>query len=111
MKQPDAPIDVPTAAGCKLDRRALPIGRELLLLVNDWTHHLAKPFGALKNATVADSFCHGASGLQLCPGMTVLEFGAGTCWAARIVTQLGCQVIACDVSASALQIGRELYQS
>ena len=48
-------------------------------------------------------------GLQLCPGMTVLEFGAGTCWAARMLTQLGCKVIACDVSATALQIGREHY--
>src|SRR5439155_13063404 len=48
-------------------------------------------------------------GLQLCPGMTVLEFGAGTCWAARMLTQLGCKVIACDVSPTALRMGRELY--
>jgi ubiquinone/menaquinone biosynthesis C-methylase UbiE len=41
--------------------------------------------------------------------MTVLEFGAGTCWAARILTQLGCKVIAVDVSPTALRIGQELY--
>jgi SAM-dependent methyltransferase len=41
--------------------------------------------------------------------MTVLEFGAGSCWLSRILTQLQCQAIACDVSSTALKIGRELF--
>ncbi|MBB3666010.1 SAM-dependent methyltransferase [Prauserella sediminis] len=48
-------------------------------------------------------------GLQPAAGMTVLDFGAGTCWTSRLLTQLGCHVIAADVSPSALALGRELY--
>ena len=78
--------------------------------LGDWTHHLAKPFGSFdETPQLLINFAVVLQGLRLCPGMTVLEFGAGTCWAARILTQLGCKVIACDVSPTALQIGRELY--
>src|SRR5882724_3378487 len=78
--------------------------------LTDWTHHLAKPFGSFEETPqLLINFAVVLQGLQLCPGMTVLEFGAGTCWAARTLTQLGCKVIACDVSAAALEIGRELY--
>ena len=78
--------------------------------LSDWTHHLAKPFGSFdETPQLLINFAVVLQGLRLSPGMTVLEFGAGTCWAARILTQLGCKVIACDVSATALQIGRELY--
>jgi SAM-dependent methyltransferase len=79
--------------------------------LKNWTYHLAKPFGNFDEAPqLLINFAVVLQGLQLCPGMTVLEFGAGTCWAARMLTQLGCKVIACDVSAAALQIGRELYK-
>lgn len=78
--------------------------------LQDWTHHLAKPFGSFEETPqLLINFAVVLQGLRLCPGMTVLEFGAGTCWASRILTQLGCKVIACDVSPTALQIGRELY--
>jgi len=78
--------------------------------LSDWTHHLAKPFGSVaETPQLLINFAVVLQGLRLCPGMTVLEFGAGTCWASRILTQLGCQVIACDVSTAALEIGRELY--
>lgn len=78
--------------------------------LSDWTHHLAKPFGSIdETPQLLINFAVVLQGLQLCPGMTVLEFGAGTCWAAHILTQLGCKVIACDVSPTALQIGQELY--
>ncbi|WP_255375793.1 class I SAM-dependent methyltransferase [Saccharomonospora sp. CUA-673] len=42
--------------------------------------------------------------------MTVLDFGAGTCWTSRWLTQLGCRVIASDISPSALELGRHLYE-
>jgi len=48
-------------------------------------------------------------GLHLTPGTTVLEFGAGTGWLARFLTQLGCRVTLLDVSETALRIARELY--
>jgi SAM-dependent methyltransferase len=38
-----------------------------------------------------------------------LEFGAGTGWLSRYLTQLGCQSILLDVSPTALNIARELY--
>ena len=78
--------------------------------LTDWTHHLAKPFGSIEEAPqLLINFAVVLQGLRLCPGMSVLEFGAGTCWASRILTQLGCRVIACDVSPTALNMGRELY--
>src|ERR1700737_5670669 len=60
--------------------------------LNDWTHHLAKPFGSIdETPQLLINFAVVLQALQLCPGMTVLEFGAGTCWAARILTQFGCR--------------------
>jgi SAM-dependent methyltransferase len=42
--------------------------------------------------------------------MTVLDFGAGTCWTSRFLTQLGCRVKAVDVSPTALDLGRRLFE-
>ena len=56
------------------------------------------------------SFAHLLGGLRLSQGMNVLDFGAGTCWTTRCLTQLGCAVTAVDVSATALAIGRELFR-
>lgn len=78
--------------------------------LTDRTHHLAKPFGSIEESPqLLINFAVVLQGLRLCPGMSVLEFGAGTCWASRMLTQLGCRVIDCDVSPTALDIGRELY--
>ena len=78
--------------------------------LTDWTDHLAKPFGAPADAprllVNLSTLLHG---LRLTPGATVLEFGAGTGWLSRQVSQLGCRVMLLDVSASALRIARELY--
>ena len=79
--------------------------------IDDWSFHLAKPFGSVEEAPqLLINFAVVLQGLNLCPGMTVLEFGAGSCWASRYLTQLGCRVIAADVSPTALRIGSELYQ-
>jgi ubiquinone/menaquinone biosynthesis C-methylase UbiE len=48
--------------------------------------------------------------LRVTPGMTVVEFGAGTGWLSRFLTQLGCRAILVDVSPTALRIARELYR-
>lgn len=50
------------------------------------------------------------SGLYLGKTMTVLDFGAGSCWVSRMLNQLQCQTIACDVSEAALEIGRRLFR-
>lgn len=77
----------------------------------DWSDHLAKPFSQVVETprllTNAATLLHG---LRLTPGATVLEFGAGTGWLSRFLTQLGCRVILLDVSPTALEIARELYR-
>lgn len=56
-----------------------------------------------------NNFAHVLHGLQVLPGMTVIDFGAGSCWASRWLSQMGMEAIALDVSPSALKIGRALY--
>lgn len=78
---------------------------------SNWDAWLAKPFATVDGAP--DLLMHASNilrGLQLEPGMTVLDFGAGSCWLSRWLTQMGMQVIALDVSPTALKIGRALYE-
>jgi SAM-dependent methyltransferase len=74
-------------------------------------YYLAKP---LTNIDEAPDFliCFGQmlAGLRPVPGMVVLDFGAGTCWTSRWLTQMGYEVIALDVSKAALELGRQLYE-
>lgn len=110
MDQPEKAIDVRELLAASSVEEHCRLAEQYFAALSDWTHHLAKPFGSFEETPqLLINFAVVLQGLRLCPGMTVLEFGAGTCWAARILTQLGCQVIACDVSPTALQIGRELY--
>lgn len=48
--------------------------------------------------------------LRLAPGMKVLDFGAGTCWISKSIWQMGCSVVATDVSEEALRLGRRLFE-
>lgn len=87
------------------------LAEEYFACLKTWDYHLAKPFGSLdETPQLLINFAVVVQGLALCPGLTVLEFGAGTCWASRFLTQLGCEVIAADVSLTALKIGREIYK-
>lgn len=110
MDQTEKPIDVRELMSASSLAEHCRLAERYFAGLSDWTHHLAKPFGSFEETPqLLINFAVVLQGLQLCPGITVLEFGAGTCWASRILTQLGCRVIACDVSPTALQIGRELY--
>ena len=72
--------------------------------------YLAKPFADPQDAPdLLGSFAQLVAGLRLAPGLRVLDFGAGACWTTRCLTQFGCSAIALDVSASALELGRQLY--
>lgn len=78
--------------------------------LTDWEHHLAKPFNKAEDApAMLINVATILQGLQLVPGMTVLEYGAGSGWLSRFLTQLGCKTILLDVSATALKIARELF--
>ncbi len=110
MPRDEALIDVQTLLAAKSVEEHCRLAEEYFSHLDDWTHHLSKPFGSFaETPQLLSNFAVVLQGLQLCPGMTVLEFGAGTCWASRILTQLGCKVIAVDVSSTALRIGEELY--
>jgi ubiquinone/menaquinone biosynthesis C-methylase UbiE len=72
---------------------------------------LAKPFADIaETPELLICFAHVVRGLNLLPDMTVLDFGAGSCWTSRFLTQLGARVIALDVSKSALESGKKLYR-
>ena len=76
----------------------------------DWRFHLVKPYASHDEAPrLLSVFGALLEALDLVPGMTVLDFGVGSCWTSHALAQLRCEVIACDVSAAALDIGRELF--
>ena len=71
---------------------------------------MGKPFSCLIEAPIMlQNMGHLLSGLRLGKTMTVLEFAAGTCWFSRYLNQLQCRTISCDVSATALEIGKRLF--
>jgi len=71
---------------------------------------LSKPYllGTVQHLLV--QIAHLVGGLTLYPGLTVLDFGAGSCYGSRILNQLGMRVISCDVSRTALKIGKTLSE-
>ena len=78
--------------------------------ITDPTALMRRPFAYLHEAPVLlQNLGALLAGLQLGKTMTVLEFGAGTCWLSRCLQQLDCQPICCDVSQAALDIGRRLF--
>src|SRR5687768_5706590 len=78
--------------------------------LTDWESHLAKPFARAEDTPqLLINLAVVLQGLSLTPGMTILEYGAGTGWLSRYLTQLGCKTILLDVSSTALEIATELY--
>ena len=79
--------------------------------LRDWDHHLAKPFSNIEETPVLlMNLAVLLQALRLTPGMRVLEFGAGSGWLSRSLTQMGVQAIVLDVSETALKMARSLYQ-
>lgn len=79
--------------------------------LTSWDHHLAKPFSQVEETpTLLASLAVLLQAIRLTPGMTVLEFGAGSGWLSRFLTQMGCRAILLDVSPTALRIAREHYE-
>ena len=44
------------------------------------------------------------------PGDTVVEIGAGTCWLSHFLNRYGCRTVSVDVSRTALEIGKQLFE-
>jgi SAM-dependent methyltransferase len=75
----------------------------------DYWH--AKPFWHTSEVTdMLITFGQVLGALDLSPGMRVLDFGAGSGWTSRYLSQLGCEVIVSDVSETALDIARDLFK-
>jgi 2-polyprenyl-3-methyl-5-hydroxy-6-metoxy-1,4-benzoquinol methylase len=84
---------------------------EYFASLTDWDHHLAKPFSTPEEAPpLLMDVATLLQGMKLLPGMTILDFGAGTGWLSRSITQLGCRVVLLDVSHTALNVAQELYR-
>ncbi len=78
--------------------------------LGSWDVLLAKPFySAHESAELLTSFGALLAGLELSHGLIVLDFGVGSGWTSWMLSQLGCQVIATDISQSALDIAAARY--
>ena len=78
--------------------------------IEDPTYLFAKPFsGFLETPMLLENVGVLLSGAKLTKSMVVLDFAAGTCWLSYYLNQLQCQTISCDVSQTALDIGRQLF--
>lgn len=83
---------------------------EYFAKLSDWSFHLAKPFSNISDTPhLLINLGTAIQMMRLAPGLRILDFGAGTGWTSRYLTQLGCEVILLDVSKTALDIARDLY--
>lgn len=79
--------------------------------ITDPIPQMAKPFSNTLDAPhLLYSMGMLLSGMRLGKSMTVLDFGAGTCWFSRCLNQMQCVTISVDPSASALEMGRRLFE-
>jgi len=79
--------------------------------ITDTTPLLIKPFHDLREGP--QLLCQLGlllSGLRLGKAMTVLDFGAGSCWLSRYLNELSCATISVDPSPTALSIGEKLFR-
>lgn len=84
---------------------------EYFASIDDYTFHMVKPFGGIMDAPeLLYQMSLLLSGLRLGKSMTVLDFGAGTCWFSRFLNQMHCATISVDPSTTALRIGEELFE-
>lgn len=106
-----AAIDVARLIATTTIDRLNAAAEEYFATLPSWDHHLAKPFSSVDEAPwLLTHLTVLLQGLRLKPGLRVLEFGAGTGWLSRFLTQLGCRVTLLDVSPTALRIAQALYQ-
>jgi SAM-dependent methyltransferase len=108
---PSARIDVQELIASTSIEQLNRSAEEYFASLSSWEHHLAKPFSSADEAPwLLTHLAVIMQALRLRPGSTVLEFGAGTGWLSRFLTQLGCKAVLLDVSPTALRIARELYE-
>ena len=73
---------------------------------------LRKPFFGLRDTPATlYGVAEVLTRLRLFPGATVLDFGGGTGWLSKILAFIGCQPSVLDVSATALAMGRRVFEA
>jgi len=84
---------------------------EYFKTITDKTPLMNKPFHSISEGPyLLSKLGVLLSGLRLGKGMTVLDFGAGSCWLSRFLNELSCATISLDPSSTALEIGKELFE-
>jgi SAM-dependent methyltransferase len=80
--------------------------------IDDPTYLIGRPFSDLVAAPTY-LFRLGLifGGLYLGKTMSVLDFGAGSCWLSRCINQMQCTTISVDCSSTALEIGKRLFMN
>lgn len=87
------------------------IAEKYYRVVSDPTPLMSKPFSFMHEAPeMLQNMGLLLSGLHLGKTMTILDFGAGVCWLSRLLAQLQFRTISCDVSETALEIGKDLFK-
>jgi len=105
------PIDIQALIASTPIERLNDTAEQYFASLTTWEHHLAKPFSGVDEAPwLLTHLAIVLQALEATPGATVLEFGAGTGWLSRFLTQLGCRAVLLDVSSTALRIAQELYR-
>jgi len=79
--------------------------------LTDVSYHMIKPFASPDEVpSLVGSFGAVVYAAQLWKGCHVLDFGSGSCWSSRLYAQMGCNVLATDISTAALRIGQKLIE-
>ncbi len=95
----------------EFNRHAETYWQDLALDASGRRHVLSKPFSDM--ITAPNNVCRLGillAELKLGVDMTVLDFGAGSCWLASCLNLLGCRTVAIDISPAALELGKELFR-
>lgn len=75
-------------------------------------HVLNKPFSTVRDTPdILYRLGLVLHALDLGVGMTVLDFGAGSCWLSSSINRLRCRTVSMDVSPTALALGEELFRT
>ena len=81
---------------------------EYFSTISDKTYLITKPFYTFSGAgSLLGNFAALVDASNLFLGCDVLDFATGSGWTARLIAQMGCNVIGVDVSATALAVARE----
>ncbi|MFK7805619.1 MAG: class I SAM-dependent methyltransferase, partial [Anaerolineae bacterium] len=79
--------------------------------IEDPTYLLAKPLNNfIETPKLLENVGLLLAGTKLTKSMTVLDFASGTCWLSYFLNQLQCKTISCDVSQTALDIGKRYFE-